>query len=191
MSESRSLGASFAPDEEPPITRRWIVNGEPREVSFAPLARLLDVLREQLDLVSLKEGCGEGECGACSLLVDGRVQLACLTAAAQLEEGAQLLTAEGLGREELGRRLGAAFAEEGAVQCGYCTPGVLVGSYALLRETPRPDAETIRQRLAGHLCRCTGYTKIVDAVLGAAGPERASASGSMPGAAGRSPGEPR
>jgi carbon-monoxide dehydrogenase small subunit len=153
------------------LTRRWRVNGESREVRFAPLARLLDVLRDELDLVSLKEGCGEGECGACSLLVDGQVRLSCLTAAAQLEDGTDLTTAEGLDREPLGRELVRALGEGGAVQCGYCTPGVLVGSYALLRETPRPDAEQVRQRLAGHLCRCTGYTKIVDAVLGAAGRE--------------------
>lgn len=153
---------------EPRITRRWTVNGESRELRFAPLARLLDVLRDELDLVSLKEGCGEGECGACSLIVDGQVRLACLTAAAQLEDGASLTTAEGLGREPLGQRLVRALGEEGAVQCGYCTPGVLVGSYALLSEAPRPDAEQVRQRLAGHLCRCTGYTKIVEAVLEAA-----------------------
>jgi carbon-monoxide dehydrogenase small subunit len=150
------------------ITRRWTVNGELRELSFEPLARLLDVLREELDLISLKEGCGEGECGACSLIVGGEVRLACLTAAAQLEDGATLLTAEGLEREPLGRALGEAFAEDGAVQCGYCTPGLMVGSYALLQEAPSPSETEIRQRLAGHLCRCTGYTKIIEAVRDAA-----------------------
>ncbi len=146
------------------LTRSWIVNGEPRSVRFAPLARLLDVLREELGLTSLKEGCGEGECGACTVIIDGEPRLACLTAAAQLEDGATLLTAEGLGREPLGRALQESFAEGGAVQCGYCTPGVLLGAYALLGEEPQPGEERIRGALAGHLCRCTGYSKIVEAV---------------------------
>jgi carbon-monoxide dehydrogenase small subunit len=149
------------------ITRRWWVNGEERAVSFEPLARLLDVLRQDLGLLGVKEGCGEGECGTCSVSLGGELRLACLTAAAQVEDGVEILTAEGLGAFDLGRGLQRAFQDRGAVQCGYCTPGLLVGSYALLREVARPTAEQIRQHLAGHLCRCTGYTKIVQAVQAA------------------------
>lgn len=155
------------------ITRRWIINGEERTLSFQPLTRLLDLLRDQEDLISLKEGCGEGECGACSLLIDDRVHLACLIMAAQLNDGARLLTAEGLGRDALGVHLQRAFDERGAVQCGYCSPGVLVGSYALLKANPSPSAAEIRQALAGNLCRCTGYTKILEAVEVAAHSEGA------------------
>jgi carbon-monoxide dehydrogenase small subunit len=151
------------------ITRRWRVNGGEREVRFAPLARLLDVLRDELDLISLKEGCGEGECGACTVLVDSELRLACLCAAAQIEDGTDLLTAEGLAEHELGRALQHAFSAGGAVQCGYGTPAMIVSSYALLRADPRPTAQKIREHLAGHLCRCTGYTKIVGSVQKAAG----------------------
>jgi carbon-monoxide dehydrogenase small subunit len=151
------------------ITRRWRVNGVAREVRFVPLARLLDVLRDALGLVSVKEGCGEGECGTCTVLVDGELRLACLSAAAQLEDGAELLTAEGLGDHPRGRALQQAFADGGAVQCGYCTPAMLLGGFALLEEIPHPSAQQVREHLAGHLCRCTGYTKIVGAVRKAAG----------------------
>jgi aerobic carbon-monoxide dehydrogenase small subunit len=150
------------------LSRTWMVNGERRGVTFDPLARLLDVLRQDLQLISLKEGCGEGECGACSLLIDGELRLGCLTAAAQLEDGAEILTAEGLAASQLGRALQQGFAAGGAVQCGYCSPAMLVSSYALLREHPLPTEEQIRQHLAGHLCRCTGYTKIVESVQSAA-----------------------
>lgn len=150
------------------LLRRWRVNGEEREVRFAPLCRLLDVLRDGLGLTSVKEGCGEGECGTCTVLVDGRARLSCLTAAGQLDDGTELLTAEGLGRLPLGRALQEAFLEEGAVQCGYCTPGLLCGSYALLEREGAIEEPQIREALAGHLCRCTGYTKILRAVQSAA-----------------------
>lgn len=150
------------------LTRRWRVNGEERTVEFEPLARLLEVLREELGLISVKEGCGEGECGACTVLIGGEPRLACLTAAGQIEDHAEILTAEGLRAHTRGRVLHQAFAEAGAVQCGYCTPGMLLGSFALLGERPHPDGEEIRRALAGHLCRCTGYTKIVAAVQAAA-----------------------
>ena len=146
------------------ITRIWQVNGERRQVSFRPLARLLDVLRDGLGLTSVKEGCGEGECGTCTVLVDGRPRLACLSVAAQLEDGTSVVTAEGLGALPLGRSLQEAFIAEGAVQCGYCTPGILCGSYALLQREAELDEALVRQELAGHLCRCTGYTKIFRAV---------------------------
>ncbi len=148
--------------------RIWRVNGEGVEVTFYSTDRLLDVLRETVGLLSLKEGCGEGECGTCSVLIDGKVRLACLTSAAQLDDGAELLTAEGLGKEALGRELIEAFDKGGAVQCGYCTPGVMVGSYALLEKTLGASSREIRTGLAGHICRCTGYTKIVESVAAAA-----------------------
>ncbi len=157
--------------------RIWRINGEDREVKFFSLDRLLDVLRDRLGLLSLKEGCGEGECGTCSVMIDGEVRLACLTAAAQIDDGAELLTAEGIGGDKLGRQLVEAFDEGGAVQCGYCTPGVMVGSYALLGRNPDATVAEIREGLAGHLCRCTGYTKIVSSVAragrGTEGEERA------------------
>jgi carbon-monoxide dehydrogenase small subunit len=146
------------------IERRWIVNGEARTVRFAPLARLLDVLRDEMSLLSVKEGCGEGECGACSVLIDGELHLACLVAAAQLEPDTRVLTAEGLEASELGRSLKQAFDRQGAVQCGYCSPAMLVGGYALLSRDPDPGEAQIRAGLAGHLCRCTGYASIVKAV---------------------------
>ena len=150
------------------MERTWNVNGAQRTVSFAPLARLLDVLRAELSLLSLKEGCGEGECGACSLLLDGRLQVSCLVAAAQVDDGAEILTAEGLERHATGRALKYSFDHDGAVQCGYCSPGMLVGGYALLAQNPNPSEEQIRAALAGNLCRCTGYSRIVEAVRAAA-----------------------
>ena len=150
------------------IQRSWKINNKTREVRFAPLARLLDVLHDQLGLLSLKEGCGEGECGACSVIIDGELQLACLVAAAQVDDGASLITAEGLEALELGRRLKRAFDRQGAVQCGYCSPAMLLGGYALLSERSDPDEEEVRAALAGHLCRCTGYSTIVAAVREAA-----------------------
>lgn len=150
------------------LERRWTVNGTGRTVHFEPLARLLDVLRDEVGLLSLKEGCGEGECGACSVIIDGELQLACLIAAAQLESCTVLLTAEGLGALPLGQSLKRAFDAEGAVQCGYCSPGMLLSGYALLTHEPSPSEERIRAGLAGNLCRCTGYSTIVAAVQAAA-----------------------
>ena len=149
------------------IERTWTVNGQPRGVAFAPLARLLDVLRDQLGLIGLKEGCGEGECGTCSLILNGELHVSCLVAAAQVDDEAEIITAEGLGDHPLGQALIDAFDEDGAVQCGYCSPGMLVGGYALLSNNVDPSEEEIRQALAGNLCRCTGYSRIVDGVRGA------------------------
>ena len=150
------------------IERTWTVNGQRRSVSFAPLARLLDVLREELGLLGLKEGCGEGECGACSLLLNGELNVSCLVAAAQVDDGAEILTAEGLDDHDLGRVLKQTFDADGAVQCGYCSPGMLVGGYALLSRSPHASEQQIRVALAGNLCRCTGYSRIVSAVQDAA-----------------------
>ena len=127
--------------------------------------RLLDVLREDLGKTGTKEGCGEGECGACSVLIDGEVVDSCLVAVGQVE-GRNVITVEGLAgpRGELSL-LQQAFIEHGAAQCGICTPGMLLAAHVLLKKEQRPDADDVREALAGNLCRCTGYTKIIEAVL--------------------------
>ncbi len=150
------------------IERTWNINGRPRTVAFAPLARLLDVLRDELGLIGLKEGCGEGECGTCSLILDGELHVSCLVAAAQVDDDAEILTAEGLDEHAMGRALIDAFDEDGAVQCGFCSPGMLMGGYALLASNADPSEEEIRRSLAGNLCRCTGYSRIVEGVQSAA-----------------------
>jgi carbon-monoxide dehydrogenase small subunit len=150
------------------LTRTWQVNGVTREVSAPPLRRLLDVLREDLDLAGTKEGCGEGECGACTVLVDGNPLCSCLVPAAQVPDGARVLTVEGLEKCEGGRLLQQAYIEKGAAQCGMCIPGMIVSSYALLTRAADPSEEAIRDAHAGNLCRCTGYKKIVEAVRWAA-----------------------
>ncbi len=147
---------------------RFTVNGRAVELRTHPMARLLDVLREELALTGTKEGCGEGECGACSVLVDGELVNSCLVPVAQAE-GAAVTTIEGVaGHGEL-HPVQRAFIEHGGAQCGICTPGMVMAAVALLAHTPRPSEEQIRTGLAGNLCRCTGYVKIFDAVAAAAG----------------------
>jgi aerobic-type carbon monoxide dehydrogenase small subunit (CoxS/CutS family) len=146
---------------------RLTVNGEERAVLFPTHHTLLEVLREECGLTGTKHGCELGECGACTVLVDGRPVLSCLALAADLE-GRSIETVEGL---QLGNELHplqAAFADLGAAQCGYCTPGILMAAKALLAEDPNPSREAIREALAGNLCRCTGYNMIVEAVERAA-----------------------
>jgi len=140
-----------------------------REVAFEGPAsrRLLDVLREDLHQTGTKEGCGEGECGACSVLIDGEVVNSCLVAAGQVE-GCNVTTVEGLATNGALSPLQRAFIERGAAQCGICTPGMLLAAHVLLQRTRRPSADDVREGLAGNLCRCTGYTKIIDAVLSCA-----------------------
>ncbi|MCU0247590.1 MAG: (2Fe-2S)-binding protein [Bryobacter sp.] len=135
------------------------VNGEPRTAECEPLDRLLDVLREQWGLTGTKEGCGEGECGACAVLLDGVLVNSCLIPAARAE-GARLTTIEGLAAHPLTR----AFSARGAVQCGFCTPGMILAAAELLDHNPTPAEPEIRAALAGTLCRCTGYSAIVEAV---------------------------
>ena len=143
------------------------LNGQPVKIAASPTRRLIDLLREDLQLTGSKEGCGTGECGACSVLVDGQLRLACLMVAGQLE-GRCLTTIEGLADSPLGARVQDAFAQAGAVQCGYCTPGMEVAAVDLLTRQPQPSRDEVRTALAGNLCRCTGYVKIVDAVCQAA-----------------------
>jgi carbon-monoxide dehydrogenase small subunit len=149
------------------VALRFELNGEPRALEVDASATLLAVLREQCGLTGTKYGCGLGECGACTVHLDGRPVLACLTPVLQAG-GARVTTVEGIGRDGL-TRLQAALVRHGALQCGFCTPGLVMSATALLAEVPHPTADDVRQRLVGNVCRCTGYTKIVEAILDAAG----------------------
>jgi aerobic carbon-monoxide dehydrogenase small subunit len=142
------------------------VNGERRTVVAPPMKRLLDVLREDLRLTGTKEGCGEGECGACSVLVDDQLMNSCLIPLLQVD-GARICTIEELGKHEL-HPLQKAFIEAGGAQCGICTPGMVLASLDLLKRNPKPSLDEIREGLAGNLCRCTGYLRIFEAVQKAA-----------------------
>ena len=143
------------------------VNGSTREVDEPPMRRALDVLRESLRLTGTKEGCGEGECGACSILVDGEVVNSCLIPICQLQD-VSIITVEGLARDGRFDPLQRAFLELGGAQCGICTPGMLIAARALLDTKPRPTRDEIKEAIAGNLCRCTGYVKIIDAIEQAA-----------------------
>jgi carbon-monoxide dehydrogenase small subunit len=143
------------------------VNGEAQETLFAPYKTLLEVLREDLALTGTKHGCELGECGACAVLVDGEPQLACLVLALECE-GRSIDTVEGMGRGADLHPLQAAFADLGAAQCGYCTPGILMTAKALLEKEPFPSRERIKEAISGNLCRCTGYQQIFEAIEEAA-----------------------
>jgi aerobic-type carbon monoxide dehydrogenase small subunit (CoxS/CutS family) len=143
------------------------VNGEPLEASFAPYKTLLEVLREDLALTGTKHGCELGECGACAVLVDGEPQLSCLVLAIECE-GRSIETVEGLARGAALHPLQAAFADLGAAQCGYCTPGILMTAKALLEKEKNPSRERIKDAISGNLCRCTGYLQIFEAIEEAA-----------------------
>ena len=144
------------------------VNGELVEVLVQPYVTLLDALREDLGLTGPKEGCGTGDCGACSVHVDGKLVASCLMLAMQVR-GRQVRTIEGLGTAEALHPLQDAFVRHGVPQCGFCIPGVLMAAASLLEANPRPSEEEIRYGIAGNLCRCTGYTKMVAAITEAAG----------------------
>ena len=146
----------------------FILNGTKMEIDAVPDRRVVDILREDLGLTGTKEGCGAGECGACTILVGLETRLSCLMLAAQLE-GLEITTVEGLSSDGGLHPLQEAFVQSGAVQCGFCTPGMLLSAHALLQKNTDPSREEIREGLSGNLCRCTGYQKIVDAVQSAAG----------------------
>ena len=139
------------------------VNGEPVQVAVQPHHTLLEVLRYQLDLIGSKQGCDKGDCGACTVLVDGVPALSCITLALACD-GRAVTTVEGLAEKGVPHPLQDAFDRTGGAQCGFCTPGMLMSAYALLQRSPAPSRDEISHALSGNLCRCTGYTKILDAV---------------------------
>ena len=139
------------------------VNGEKRELDVKPHSRLLDVLREDLGLTGTKEGCGKGECGACTLIMDNKLVASCLVLAPQAD-GAEIQTIEGLGGKDKLHPIQRTFIETGAVQCGFCIPGMIMSSKKLLDENKNPTEDEIKTGLSGNICRCTGYVKIIDAV---------------------------
>ena len=145
----------------------FAVNGERKTVRAFPMERLLDVLRHQVQLTGTKEGCGEGECGSCSVLMDGTLVNSCLIPVLQAE-GSSIVTIEGLAEGETLHVLQEAFLECGGAQCGICTPGMILAALHLLNGTPEPTVEEIKEGLSGNLCRCTGYGQIVEAVAEAA-----------------------
>ena len=145
----------------------FFLNGKETEVDAPSDQRVVDLLREDLNLTGTKEGCGSGECGACTILVDGESRLSCLMLATQLE-GRRITTIEGLAAGGKLHPLQEAFVESGAVQCGFCVPGMVLAAVDLLQRNPDPARMEIREGLSGNLCRCTGYQKVVDAVEGAA-----------------------
>ena len=148
------------------------VNGKPTNLKYHPAGTLLDALRDQLHLTGSKECCGKGECGSCTVLLDGEMVCSCLVLAGQVENR-HIVTVEGLGQKEHMTVVQEAFVEEGATQCGYCTPGFIVSASVFLKQIDHiPSTEEIKTALAGNLCRCTGYTKIIKAVQTAAARQR-------------------
>lgn len=152
----------MAKDQDKTILK-MTVNGEPVEVAVNPAWTLLRVIREELGLTGTKEGCGSGDCGACTVLLEGKTVNSCLVLALQAE-GKEVRTVEGLGTEENLDPLQESFIEYGAVQCGFCTPGMLISARALLDKNPHPTTEEIKVAISGNLCRCTGYVKIIQAI---------------------------
>jgi carbon-monoxide dehydrogenase small subunit len=146
---------------------KMVLNGEPTEIAIKPSAILLDVLRDQLGLTGAKEACGEGECGACTVLLDGKAVNSCLIPAMKAMNK-EVLTIEGLAKDDKLHPIQQAFIEHGAVQCGFCTPGMILAARALLDQNPNPTEKEVKIGLSGNLCRCTGYVKIVEAVMAAA-----------------------
>ena len=140
------------------------INGESRTIDVLPMERLLDVLRAQLHLTGTKEGCGEGECGACTVFLDGQIVNSCLVPVAQVN-GSEIMTIEGVARDDQLHAVQRAFIDHGGAQCGICTPGMVLAAIDLLQRNPQPSETDIRNGLAGNLCRCTGYMKIFESVV--------------------------
>jgi carbon-monoxide dehydrogenase small subunit len=142
------------------------VNGELYEVMVAPWRTLLEVLRDNLGLTGAKKSCDSGDCGACTVIMDGNTVTSCLVLAVEAQ-GKEILTIEGLATDGQLHPLQQAFVEHGAIQCGFCTPGMILSAKALLDENPKPTEEEVRQGISGNLCRCTGYVKIIEAIMAA------------------------
>lgn len=142
---------------------KFNLNNEDVVIEVNPVKRLLDVLRENFKLIAPKEGCGQGECGACSVIIDGRLINSCCVPVGNID-GAKVITVEGLSATGEFDILKDAYEDAGAVQCGFCTPGMIMASYALLKKNKKPSEAEIREGISGNLCRCTGYDKIIDAV---------------------------
>ena len=165
MTEEAHAGASIeASPGDGKISLTCTVNQKEQTLLVYPMARLLDVLREELRLTGTKEGCGEGECGACSVLLDGELVNSCLVPVLQVE-GAEVQTIEGIAADEQLHAVQEAFIACGGAQCGICTPGMVIAAVNLLERIPNPGEQQIREGLAGNLCRCTGYMKIFEAVV--------------------------
>lgn len=139
------------------------INGKEYEITCAPTMRLVDFLREELGLTGTKEGCGEGECGACTVILEGNAVASCLVLVGQVD-GKSIITVEGLAEDNQLSALQQAFVDKGAIQCGFCTPGMLLSAKALLDQNPTPTRDEISVAIEGNLCRCTGYVKIIDAI---------------------------
>ena len=144
-----------------------IVNGTPSQLAVEPFRPLVDVLRDDLRLTGTKKGCGHGHCGTCTVMVEGKAVNSCLTLAVDLD-GRNITTIEGVAADGQYHSLQKAFIQEGAVQCGFCTPGIIMMAKALLNENPTPTEKEVREAIVGNICRCTGYAKIVKAILSAA-----------------------
>lgn len=142
---------------------RLVVNGKSYKISIPPWRTLLEVIREDLKLTGTKEGCGLGECGACTVIMDGRIVNSCLVLAAEAD-GEQITTIEGLTDGDKLHPIQQAFVDHGGLQCGFCTPGMIMSAKALLDENPTPTEDEIKRGIAGNLCRCTGYTKIIESI---------------------------
>ena len=155
---------------------RLTVNGETRDVLVEPFASLLDTLRDELRLTGTKKGCDEGDCGACTVILDGKSVTSCLVLAMGAQ-GKDIVTIEGLARGEALHPVQQAFVDHGGVQCGFCTPGLIMEATAYLKEEPNPTEEDVRYAIGGNLCRCTGYVKVVRAILSAAEEMRKAGSG--------------
>lgn len=153
---------------------RLTINAEPYEVLVEPYSSLLDLLRDQLQLTGTKRGCDEGDCGACTVLLQGKTATSCMVLALDARDK-EIVTVEGLARGEKLHPVQEAFVTYGGVQCGYCTPGLIMSAVGLLRENPNPTEEDVRFGLGGNLCRCTGYAKVIQAILKAADAMRAAA----------------
>lgn len=146
----------------------FTVNGKPYDIEVKPWNTLLEVIREELQLTGTKEGCGNGECGACTVIMDGKAVNSCLVLAPEAD-GKDILTIEGLADGDKLDPLQEAFINHGGMQCGFCTPGMIMSAKALLNSNPNPSEEEIREAIAGNFCRCTGYTKIIESISAAAG----------------------